>query len=128
MTKKTQNEVWTLAEQHEGKLKTVSFELLSRGRSLADKLGGRLISVLIGDGVSDDDLRSLIERGADTVYTVQSTELKHFVCETYGRILENLIREYEPAVFLAAATSTGRTLMPYTAVKVRTGLTADCTE
>ena len=30
--------VWTLAEQHEGRLKGVSYELLGRGRSLADKL------------------------------------------------------------------------------------------
>jgi electron transfer flavoprotein alpha subunit len=128
MTKQTQNEVWTLAEQYDGKLKAVSFELLGRGRALADKLGGKLTSVLIGDGVSDSGLESLIERGADTVYAVQSPELKYFVCETYARILENLIRAYEPAVFLAAATSMGRTLMPYTAVKIPTGLTADCTE
>jgi electron transfer flavoprotein alpha subunit len=128
MTEKTQNGVWTLAEQYDGKLRAVSFELLGRGRSLADKLGGKLTSVLIGDGVSDSGLESLIRQGADAVYAVQSPELKYFVCETYGRILEKLIREYEPAVFLAAATSMGRTLMPYTAVKIPTGLTADCTE
>jgi electron transfer flavoprotein alpha subunit len=125
---KTQNEVWTLAEQFDGKLKAVSFELLARGRSLADKLGTKLTSVLIGDGVSDQDLEALIRQGADKVYAVQSPELKYFVCETYGRVLENLIREYQPAVLLAAATSMGRTLTPYTAVKIPTGLTADCTE
>ncbi|MDR1579334.1 MAG: electron transfer flavoprotein subunit alpha/FixB family protein [Synergistaceae bacterium] len=128
MTKKTRNDVWTLAEQYGGALKAVSYEILGRGRSLADKLGGKLTSVLIGDGVSESGLESLIARGADAVYAVQSPELKYFVCETYSRILEKLIREHEPAVFLAAATSTGRTLMPYTAVKIRTGLTADCTE
>jgi electron transfer flavoprotein alpha subunit len=117
-----------MAEQFEGKLKGVSFELLARGRALADKLGTQLVSVLIGNGVSDEDLASLIKQGADAVYTVQDPRLKYFVCESYEAVLEHLIKEYKPAILLAAATSTGRTLMPYTAIKQHTGLTADCTE
>lgn len=124
----TKNAVWTLAEQFDGKLKGVSFELLSRGRALADKLKTPLISILIGDKVSDESLNQLILRGADAVYTVQDPKLAYFVCETYERVLEKLIKDYQPAILLAAATSTGRTLMPYTAIKVHTGLTADCTE
>jgi electron transfer flavoprotein alpha subunit len=120
--------VWTLAEQFEGSLKGVSFELLARGRALADTLGTKLVSVLIGEGVSDATLETLIKQGADAVYTVQDPTLKYFVCESYERVLEQLIKTYQPTILLAAATSTGRTLMPYTAVKLHTGLTADCTE
>jgi len=113
--------------QHEGKLKDVSFQLLSRGRSLADKLGGKLVSILIGPALSEKTLTELIHRGADEVIAVEDEALRYFCCETYSAILETLIRDYEPEIILAAATSTGRTLMPYTAVKVHTGLTADCT-
>jgi electron transfer flavoprotein alpha subunit len=120
--------VWTLAEQYEGRLREVSFELLARGRALADKLGSPLVSVLIGHGVSEGDLASLIQRGADAVYAVQDPALGYFICENYERVLSRLIREYRPGILLAAATSTGRTLMPYTAVKNHSGLTADCTE
>jgi electron transfer flavoprotein alpha subunit len=120
--------VWTLAEQFDGELKAVSFELLERGRKLADKLGCKLISVLIGDGVSDDKLQELIHRGADEVFSVQSPALKNFVCETYCEVMVNLIETYNPSIILVAATSTGRTLMPYVAIKEHTGLTADCTE
>jgi electron transfer flavoprotein alpha subunit len=127
MTEK-QNAVWTLAEQFEGSLKAVSFELLSRGRSLADTLGTGLVSVLIGDGVSDETMMELIHRGADAVYTVQDPALKYFTCGPYEKVLEKLIRAYKPSILLAAATSTGRTLMPCTAVKLHAGLTADCTE
>jgi electron transfer flavoprotein alpha subunit len=125
---KDAGELWTLAEQFGGELKGVSFELLARGRALADKLGVRLVSVLIGHGVSDESLGALIQRGADAVYAVQDPLLEYFVCETYERVLTGLITAYRPAVLLAAATSTGRTLMPYTAIKNHTGLTADCTE
>ncbi len=120
--------VWTIAEQHGGKLKDVSFELLSRGRTLADKLGTKLASVLIGDGVGEEALEELIRRGADEVYSVQDPRLAQFVCESYARVLSQLIKTWRPSIVLAAATSSGRTLMPYLAIKVNAGLTADCTE
>jgi electron transfer flavoprotein alpha subunit len=120
--------VWTIAEQYEGRLKAVSFELLSRGRRLADKLGTNLVSILLGFGVSGESLGELIRRGADEVIAVQDEGLKFFLCEDYAMILEGLIVKYRPEIILAAATSSGRTLMPYTAVRVHTGLTADCTE
>jgi electron transfer flavoprotein alpha subunit len=120
--------VWTLAEQHEGRLKGVSFELLGRGRALADALDTKLASVVIGDGVDAAQLEELVHRGADEVYAIQDPRLASFTCETYSNLLVHLIKTYQPSVLLAAATSTGRTLMPHVAVRVHTGLTADCTE
>ena len=119
--------VWTIAEQYEGRLRGVSFELLSRGRALADELGTKLASVVIGNGVDEKSLQVLIHRGADEVYSIQDPRLADFVCETYSHILTDLIKTYQPTIILAA-TSSGRTLMPYVAIKVNTGLTADCTE
>jgi len=116
-----------MAEQHEAKLKAVSFELLSRGRRLADKRGAKLFSILIGPVIADEILKELIHRVADEVIIIQDEALRYFCSVTYSSILETLIKDYKPEIFLAAATSTGRTLMPYTAVKIHAGLTADCT-
>jgi len=120
--------VWTLAEQHNGRLREVSFELLARGRKLADKLDTKLASVLIGDKVSQAAMEELIQRGADEVYSIQDPRLENFVCESYAKVLSRIIKTYQPSIILAAATSSGRTLMPYLAIKVNAGLTADCTE
>ncbi len=120
--------VWTIAEQHNGRLKDVSFELLARGRKLADKLETKLASVLIGDKVSQAAMEELIQRGADEVYSIQDSRLENFVCESYAKVLARIIKTYQPSIILAAATSSGRTLMPYLAIKVNAGLTADCTE
>lgn len=120
--------VWTLAEQHDGRLKAVSYELLGRARALADKLDTKLASLLIGDGVDEAQLQTLVHHGADEVYAVQDPRLAHFTCETYSNVLVHLVRTYRPRVILAAATSTGRTLMPHVAVRCHAGLTADCTE
>jgi electron transfer flavoprotein alpha subunit len=120
--------IWTLAEQSKGHLKEVSFELLSRGRKLADSLDTKLASILIGNDVSEETMEELIQRGADEVYYIEDPRIGNFICETYSNVLIDLINEYHPHSILAAATSMGRTLMPYVAVKVKTGLTADCTE
>lgn len=120
--------VWTLAEQHNGALRGVSFELLSRGRALADKLETKLASLVIGAGVPDEALEELIQRGADEVYVISHPKLEHFVCETYSKVITALVKMYNPEIIIAAATSSGRTVMPHVAIKVDTGLTADCTE
>jgi len=120
-------EVWTLAEFRHGKLNTVSLELLNRGKSIAEKLNAPLASVIIGYQIKKEDIDELIERGADKVYVVDDKRLENFIVETYAKVILKLLDEYNPDIFIAAATTTGRTLMPYIAVKKQTGLTADCT-
>ncbi|MCX7027402.1 MAG: electron transfer flavoprotein subunit alpha/FixB family protein [Spirochaetes bacterium] len=122
------NEVWTIAELSEGGLKAVSFELLGRGRALADKLGVDLVSVALGADAGDDVLSELIERGADKVIFIEAPRLADFVCETWSKEIAFLVRERKPQIVLAAATTSGRTLMPHLAVSLHAGLTADCTE
>ncbi|NLZ53107.1 MAG: electron transfer flavoprotein subunit alpha/FixB family protein [Thermoanaerobacteraceae bacterium] len=120
-------EVWTLAEYRFGKLSSVSFELLNRGKSLAQKLNAPLASIILGFAIKDEDINELIARGADKVYVVDDKNLENFLVESYAKVLIELVNEYKPDILLAAATTTGRTLMPYVAVRIRTGLTADCT-
>jgi len=122
------DQVWTIAEQSAGRLKGVSFELLARGRQLADKLGTSLVSVVLADSIGDEALRELIERGADEVVCIGHPALADFVCETFSAAVVALAKERKPQIILAAATSSGRTLMPHIAVTLHAGLTADCTE
>ncbi len=119
--------VWTIAEAHEGKVRTVSHELLARGRALADALGQDLVSVLIAGRVEQEGLDALIARGADRVLVVTDEWLDSFITETYSNILCDLVNEYKPAIVLAAATLYGRTLLPHAAMRLHAGLTADCT-
>ncbi|MCK4804149.1 MAG: electron transfer flavoprotein subunit alpha/FixB family protein [Spirochaetes bacterium] len=120
--------VWTVSENDQGKLKGVSYELLARGRGLADKLGTELASVVIGHNITDEAVEELIHRGADAVYLVNDPGLRHFVVENFSAVLRDLINVYKPEIVIAGATTYGRTLMPHVAVRVNAGLTADCTE
>ena len=119
--------VWILAEQSEGRVLRISHELLTRGRELADKRGTELAAMIFGRRIHDEDLQELIERGADRVLAVEAAELEHFLVEPYAACMLHVLRQRKPEIVIAGATSTGRTLMPYVAVRADAGLTADCT-
>ena len=119
--------VWTLAETAGGRVARVGYELLARGRSLADKRSCELTALVMGNDLAADDLTELIERGADVVLRVEAPQLDPFLVEPHAACLAGLIERHKPEIVIAGATTTGRTLMPYVAIKVRAGLTADCT-
>jgi electron transfer flavoprotein alpha subunit len=121
-------EFWILAERRSSGLDIASFELLARARALADNRGALLAAVVLTSALSEKDAGALIAHGADRVVAIESPLLGNFICERWVEALANLVRARNPEVFLAAATTTGRTLMPYLAAKLGTGLTADCTE
>jgi electron transfer flavoprotein alpha subunit len=124
----THTKVWTLTEQKSGTIHPVSFELLQRGRQLADSGDGVLRTVVLGHQLAEEQLRELIYRGADEVYYFDHPLLEHFLAEPYQQALTYVIHTYAPTIFLAGATTTGRTIMPYVATNgMVAGLTADCT-
>ncbi len=122
-----QGEVWVFAEQNEGKLADTPLELMSKARKLADKLGVKLATVLMGDQVSELAER-LVQYGADKVYLIEHHLLEHYQANTYAKTLHDLIHKYEPQVVLCGATINGRDLAPRVASSVKAGLTADCTD
>jgi electron transfer flavoprotein alpha subunit len=119
------SEVWTLAEIRDGKLHSVSYELLAWGRGVADALGVPLASVVLGEDLPDTT--PLIERGADKVYLTSDPSLKHYLVDAYAGVLQDMVEEYKPQIFIASATTQGRSTMPMLYAKLGTGLTADCT-
>ena len=117
--------IWVFAEQHRSSLKNVSFELLAKGRELADTLAAELCAVCFGHDVTDTDL--LFAYGADKIYLVDSPELADNQEDYLTYQFVELIREYRPEVVLAGATALGRSFVPRVAAILNTGLTADCT-
>jgi electron transfer flavoprotein alpha subunit len=120
--------VWAIAEGDSERVREISYEVLARGRILADKLQTELVSVLITGRLSDSDAAKLIHSGADKLYVVEDNRLEHFKVENYSNVLVDLIERYRPEIVIAGASTSGRTLMPHVAVRVNAGLTADCTD
>lgn len=121
-------EVWTLSEFRQGELREVSLELLAWGRGLADELGTELCAVLLSGQVTDAQIKQIFAYGADKIYLVRDDALTDFLVEPHSKVLQHLVETYQPWIFLAGATTTGRTVMPYLSMILHTGLTADCTK
>jgi electron transfer flavoprotein alpha subunit len=121
-------EVWTISEiNHQKKLKPVSLELLARGRTLADRMDVSLSAVVLGNP-GEQELQDLIYYGADKIYWLKSKMLDNFIVENYSNVIEDLAKKHQPQIIIAAATTQGRTLMPHLSIRLKTGLTADCTD
>jgi electron transfer flavoprotein alpha subunit len=118
--------VWVFVEQTEGEAAKVSWELLGRGRELADNLGVSLSAVVLGEGVEHLCLESF-EYGADQVYLVDAPVFRHYRTESYLKAVHQLVEKYRPEIILMGATGLGRDLAGAVATQVKTGLTADCT-
>jgi electron transfer flavoprotein alpha subunit len=117
--------VWVFAEQRRSHLKSVAYEILSRGRELADTLQTDVSAVCLGHDFEDID--QLIAYGADRVYLVDDQVLVDNQEDYLTYQLVELIREYQPEIVIAGATALGRAFIPRVAAILHTGLTADCT-
>ena len=119
--------VMVFAEQDGGRLADVSLELLSRARELADTLGGRVGAILPGHGVNGL-AGTLIAHGADEVIVADDRRLAVYTNLPYVKAVSEIIAQQEPEIVLFGASLIGRDLAPRVASRLRTGLTADCTD
>ncbi|MFQ6113635.1 MAG: electron transfer flavoprotein subunit alpha/FixB family protein [bacterium] len=125
--KKESKEVWVFVEQRSGKPTDVSFELLSKGRKLADSLKGVLKAVVIGHKMQET-AQETFHYGAKEVLLIDHPDLKDYKTLPYSRIMCELVSKYRPRIVLYGATFIGRDLAPRVASFTRSGLTADCTD
>lgn len=123
---KNYKDVWVFIEQREGKIANVSLELLGEGRKIADKLGVKLKGILLGNKI-EKLARTVVKYGADYVMYVDDKFLEIYSTEAYTRVISELVNKRKPEIMLLGATTIGRDLAPRIAVRLETGLTADCT-
>lgn len=117
--------VWIFAEVKEGNIRKVTFEMLSQGRKIAEKLGEELVAVLLGSGV--EGLTGRLAEYADKVFFVDDPGLAQYTTDPYATIITNLLQEHQPSIFLCGATILGKDLSPRIATRLQTGLATDCT-
>ena len=120
-------DVWVFCEQREGKLMPTDFELISKGRDLADELGVNLCGLLLGGEGIESAAKELGGYGADKVYYCNHELLDVYTTDAYTKVICDLVEDKKPEIFLIGATNIGRDLGPRCAARLHTGLCADCT-
>ncbi|HEY95506.1 MAG TPA: electron transfer flavoprotein subunit alpha/FixB family protein [Dehalococcoidia bacterium] len=122
---KVHSNIMVFCEQREGKVHPISFELLSKSKEMADRLGVEISAVLLGESIIEETIE-LIQYGADTVFVYDHPSLREFDLLNYKHTIVDLVREQSPEILLFGATNLGRSLAPRVSVALNTGLTADC--
>lgn len=121
------NNIIVYIELNEGKISDVSFELLTKGRSLANQLKCKLEAILVGHNLKGME-QELFPYGVDTLYVADDERLAPYSTLPHTSILVNLFKEQQPQIALMGATTIGRDLGPRVSSALKSGLTADCTE
>ena len=114
-------------EIEDGKIADVSFELLTKGRSLANQLNCNLEALLIGHNLKGYE-KKLYPYGVDVVYIADDKRLAPYSTLPHTSIMVKLFQEEKPQIALMGATTIGRDLGPRVSSALKSGLTADCTE
>jgi len=118
--------IWVFAEHRKGELLDVSLELLGEGQRLAQRLGGEVAAILLGQGV--EALAKTVARyGASKVYLVEDERLEEYAGEAYVQVIAGLIERYKPRIVLAGSTWKVCDFLPYVAARLRMAFAANYT-
>lgn len=118
--------MWVIAEQENGQLMNVTFELLGAAKELCAKLEEKCCAVLV-TAAAGELPQQLIAAGADVVYVIEDAKYADYDTELYTDAICQLSKKYDPASIMFGATDDGRDLAPRVAARLHTGLCADCT-
>ena len=119
--------IWVWIETFEGAARNVGIELLTPGRKIADASEQALVAIIITDKAGPA-VENAVAYGADKVIVLEDKIFKEYNTEIFAGAMTELITMYKPDTILFGATSNGRDIAPRIACRVKTGLTADCTE
>ena len=119
-------DIYVFAEQRDGVIQKVAYELIGKAKELAADLGQEVVAVVLGDGIQAA-AAELFKHGADQVLVVDAPVLGEYSTEPYAKALTAIIKAKEPEIVIYGATAIGRDLAPLISSRVHTGLTADCT-
>ncbi|MBM3469282.1 MAG: electron transfer flavoprotein subunit alpha/FixB family protein [Armatimonadetes bacterium] len=115
-------DVWVHIEHLRGKVAGHTYELLGKGREIADALGGQLIAVLVGN-----EVQPLAETlAADGVLYVEDAGLAEYTPGSHAAVIRALVEKEAPRVVLFGATSMGMDLAAVLAAVLERPLIVNC--
>jgi electron transfer flavoprotein alpha subunit len=114
-----------IAEQRDGDIRKISYELVSEGRRLADALGQDLTAILLGAGTKDK-AAELGQYGADKVIAADDERLAAYTADAYVPMIAEIVKANDPAILLLGASSLGKDLSARLSAKLGVGMAQDC--
>jgi electron transfer flavoprotein alpha subunit len=120
------NNIIVYLEIEDGIVADVSLELLTKARSLTNRLNCKLEAVAVGHNL-DGIAPQVFPFGVDKLYIADDQRLSPYTSLPHTSVVVNLFKREQPQIALMGATSIGRDLGPRVSSALFSGLTADCT-
>ena len=119
--------VYVYCELEGKQIEEVSFEVLTKGRKLANELGVKLEAVVAGNGIKGEVEAQILPYGVDVLHVFDAPCLSPYTTRPHTAVVVKLFERELPQICLMGATSIGRDLGPRVSSTLTSGLTADCT-
>jgi electron transfer flavoprotein alpha subunit len=117
-------EIIVLAEHRRGELRDVTWEMLSKGRQIAESISAEIGVALLGKGVGQ--LAEALKPKVHRVFLVEDDRLEAYNSETYEKVLTQLMTERKPFLTLIGHTAMGMDFAPSLAAHLKMPLATDC--
>jgi electron transfer flavoprotein alpha subunit len=115
----------TIAEQRDGEIRKISYELVSEARRLADSLGQNVTAILVGKDIRDK-AATFGYYGADKVLVADDPRLETYTTEAYVSVITGLIKTLDPLIVLTGASAQGKDLSARLSARLNVGMAQDC--
>lgn len=112
-------------DQMDGHIKKASHEALSYGAKIAEQTGTTAEAVVLGN--INEDLPSLGQHGVKKIHHVQNDNLKQFDSQVYTKVIAQVAEQTGAKVIIFSNNSSGKSLAPRVAVRLKAGLVAGAT-
>ena len=116
--------ITVFVDQFKGKALPVSWEAVALARSLADRLGGSVRALVLGEGIAEV-AGEAIRYGADQVIAADDAALADYRPESYADVIAAQVGD--AAYLLFPTTTRGRELAGLAAIDLDTGAITDVT-
>jgi len=121
----TYKDVWVFIEiKDHVQVHDCALEILGKAREIADKLGQRLVGILLALD-AEQYIPTIEEHGVDKTIYISHSDLKHYQERIFTDLIFDLIKKYKPSIFLFPSTEAGNALAARLAYRCRTGLVSD---
>ena len=118
--------VWAIAEQRDGEIRKITYEIVSEGRRLADALDQEVTVILLGSNIKEK-AAELGRYGADKVLVADDSRLEPYTTDAYVSVISELVKANDPQILILGGSVQGKDLAARLAARLDVGMAQDCT-
>lgn len=119
--------VLVLAERRDPELDNITYEVLGKGRELADRLGVELKVLILGCQL-EAQVKTLARAGVDSVLVADNILLKDYNPAAYRRVICDNVKDIQPELFLLGHFFLGIEMGPAIATTLGATLVSNCVD